>query len=91
MLMKYDRSHVTIFVLAILLILAVGYIISERITAARANELINISQRAYYAGVYDTVSALYAQTENCGVAEVNLVNVTREVVDVGCIKSGTPK
>jgi len=89
--MKYDRSQVIIFVLAILLILSVGYIISEHITAARTNELINISQRAYYAGVYDTVSALYAQTENCGIATVNLVNVTRKVVDVGCIKSEDAK
>lgn len=84
--MKYEKSTIVIIVLAALLLAAVGYIAFGKIQTERAFELQNVSQQAYYAGVYDTVSSLYTQTQNCNIATVNLVNLTRRVVDVDCIK-----
>lgn len=85
-LMKYEKSTVIIIVLSALLVIAAGFIASEQLQKARAAQLLNVSQQAYYAGVYDTVSSLYRETENCNVATVNLINLTRQLVDVSCLK-----
>ena len=82
---KLNKSKLVVIMLAILLVIALVYIAFDKYSSYRQMQYIKAYQEGYNQGVYNMVLSLYQQTENCQPTTVNLGNVTRQVIDVGCI------
>ena len=75
-----------VVILAVLLVLAVGYIIVDKVQRARTTQLLTTYRQGYQQGLIDTVLTLYQQTEKCQTTTINTGNATRRVVDVTCLQ-----
>jgi len=85
--MAINKSKTIILALALLLIVSVGYIIFERFQEAQQQLYLQAAQSGYNKGIQDTVVSLYQQTNNCQLTTINIGNVTRQIVDVECVKA----
>ena len=86
---KIDKTKITITVLAVLLIISVSYIAIDKFQNMRINELQQVYQQGYSQGVRDTVISLMQQTENCVSTTITVGNLTREVIDITCLRIST--
>lgn len=84
--MKLSKERTIIIVLVILLGISVFYIVFDAVQRQRTQELVAIYQQGYDQGLTDAVLTLYQQTEGCNAAVINIGNVTRQVLDVDCLK-----
>jgi len=81
-----SKQKTVIAVLLILLVVALAYIVFDKWQLARQREVINVYRQGYSQGLNDTVTTLYQQTEKCQITTINLGNLTKQVVDVACLK-----
>ncbi len=87
--MKSNKSKFVVIVLVVLLLIAVGYIIYDKVQQRRQTQLLTALQQGYNQGIYGAVLSLYQQTEKCQVTTITLGNLTRQVVDVACIQQAS--
>tara|TARA_Y100000310_G_C19974611_1_gene487017 strand:+ start:167 stop:451 length:285 start_codon:yes stop_codon:yes gene_type:complete len=81
------KFRLTITILAILLVLSVGYIAIDKYTTSREQQLMATYQGGYNKGVQDAVVSLYQQTNNCQPATINIGNLTKQIFDVACLQN----
>ena len=81
------KAKIAIGILVVLLVAALGYIGWGMYQQQRYNDAVSAYKEGYTQGVADATSSLYQYTENCGAAKLFLGNVTRQVVDVDCVKA----
>ena len=62
------------------------YIIYEKITESREQELANAYQNGYDKGLTDAAITVYKQTENCQTTTITIGNLTKTVFDISCLK-----
>ena len=76
------RKEVVFWIIVIALIATLVYIGVEKIQERELSKL----QGVYLQGITDTVTTLYAQTNNCQITTITLGNETRQVIDVSCLQ-----
>lgn len=81
-----SKERMAIVILGVLLVLSVGYIVFDSVQKQRNQEMVTVYRQGYNQGLTDAVVTLYRQTENCNAAVINIGNVTRQVVDTGCLR-----
>lgn len=81
-----NKQKITIIVLSIALFGLAQYVIYEKITESRQQELTDAYQNGYNKGLTDTAVAVYKQTENCQTTTITIGNLTKTVFDVSCLK-----
>ncbi|GEM_PF-996567 len=81
-----DKQKALIAVLALLLILVLGYVAVDKAKTAYNSAILKAQQQGYIAGVTDSVASAYIQTDNCQVATLYLGNATRQIADYECLK-----
>ncbi len=86
---KPNKHKLLVVILVVLLLIAVGYIIYDKVQQKRQAQLYNALQQGYNQGLYNAVVSLYQQTEECKVTAITLGNLTRQVVDVACIQQAS--
>ena len=84
--MKTKKQTIAVIVLAVLLVASIVYIGINKWQDTRQKELTTVYQQGYSRGVTEAVTALYQQTEECKITTINLGNMTRQVVNVGCVR-----
>ncbi|MBI2133749.1 hypothetical protein HYU11_03650 [Candidatus Woesearchaeota archaeon] len=77
-----EKLKVLIAALSVLLMLALGYIANGKLEAIRTDA----GKEGYGQGITAAVVAAYQQTENCQVATITMGNLTKQVVDVECVR-----
>jgi|GEM_PF-2808891 hypothetical protein len=85
---KINKSKLAFVLLAILLLIAIGYIAIDKWQDYKQLQYIKAYQDGYSAGVYNAVVSLYQQTEKCQATTINVGNATRQVADAACLKAG---
>lgn len=83
------KSKITIIALSIALFGLGQYVIYEKITESRQQELTNAYQNGYNKGLTDAAVTVYKQTENCQTTTITIGNLTKTVFDVSCLKIGS--
>ncbi|MBU4580777.1 hypothetical protein KKB43_07275 [Patescibacteria group bacterium] len=78
--------NITVLVLAILLVLAVGYIAYGFYSDARLQEQMQIYQSGAQVGYEQAVSQLYEQAKSCQQVPVIYNNETINIVAVECLQ-----
>ena len=81
-----NKSKITIIALSVALFALAQYVIYEKITESRQQELINAYQNGYSKGMADAAVTVYKQTENCQTATITIGNLTKTVFDLSCLK-----
>ncbi len=81
-----NKQKITIIVLSIALFALAQYVIYEKITESRQQELVNAYQNGYNKGLTDAAVTIYKQTENCQTTTIAIGNLTKTVFDVSCLK-----
>jgi hypothetical protein len=79
---KMNKERVIIYILAILLVISVGYTVIGWIQGSAF-------QAGYNKGITDAVVTLYQQTSNCKATTINIGNITRQVIDTSCLTTKT--
>ncbi|MDE1725725.1 MAG: hypothetical protein KGH89_00480 [Thaumarchaeota archaeon] len=82
-----NKQKITIVALSVALFVSAQYIIYEKITESRQQELANAYQGGYKNGLTDAAVAVYKQTENCQTTTVTIGNLTKTIFDVSCLKA----
>ena len=82
-----NKQKIIIIVLSVALFVIVQYVIYEKTTESRQQELANAYQGGYNKGLSDAVTAVYNQTENCKTTTLTIGNLTRTVLDLSCLKT----
>lgn len=81
-----NKSKITIIALSVALFSLGQYVIYEKITESRQQDLVNTYQAGYNKGLTDAIVAVYKQTENCQTTTITLGNLTKTVFDISCLK-----
>lgn len=81
-----NKSKITIIVLSISLFALAQYVIYEKITESRQQELASAYQNGYNKGLTDAAITVYKQTENCQTTTITIGNLTKTVFDLSCLK-----
>lgn len=81
-----NKQKITIIALSIALFVSAQYIIYEKITESRQQELANAYQNGYNKGLTDAAVTVYKQTENCQTTTITIGNLTKTVFDLSCLK-----
>ncbi len=82
--MKKDRK--LIIILAIFLVLAVGYISIDKYIDARQKEQISIYQQGMQAGYKQAIVQLVQQASTCQQVPVYIENQTINMIAVSCLQ-----
>ena len=62
-----------------------GYIIFEKIYESILINEIKFYQKGYDDGIRDTATVIFEQTENCGVSKLELLNSSKQIIDISCL------
>lgn len=81
-----NKQKIIIIMLSVALFSLVQYVIYEKITESRQQELVNVYQNGYNRGLSDAATAIYKQTENCQTTTITIGNLTKTVFDLSCLK-----
>lgn len=81
-----NKSKITIIALSLALFGLSQYIIYEKITESRQQELISTYQNGYNKGLTDAAVTMYKQTDNCQTTTITIGNLTKTVFDLSCLK-----
>lgn len=81
-----QKEKIIIIILAVTLFAIIQYNILEKYQTDSTKEISEIYQIAYSNGVKDAIIALFNQTESCHESIIHSGNLTREFIDVSCIK-----
>lgn len=81
-----NKQKITIIVLSVALFALVQYVLYEKITESRQQELSNAYQNGYNKGLTDAAVTVYKQTENCQSTNITIGNLTKTVFDLSCLK-----
>jgi len=84
--MKINKQNITIIGLAVGLGLVLLFFGMDKFTQATQEQIDAAFQEGYEKGAVDFVSTLFQQTENCGITPMFFNNLTRTVVDIGCLQ-----
>jgi len=84
--MKIDKQKITIIALSVVLFLVAQYIIIDKVTEKRQEEMLQVFQEGYEEGLTDAVTALFDQTQNCQTTTITLNNFTKEILDYSCLQ-----
>lgn len=77
---------IIILILALALLVAVGYILYGRIQNSKLINQQQVFTVGYNQGLTAAVTALAQQTNNCQPAVITLGNFSRQVIDVACLQ-----
>ncbi|MFA6329261.1 MAG: hypothetical protein WCX64_01085 [Candidatus Micrarchaeia archaeon] len=80
------KAKIAIGILVVLLVAALGYIGWGVYQQQRYDDALGAYKQGYTQGVTDATTTLYQYTDGCGAAKLFLGNVTRQVVDLDCVK-----
>lgn len=83
--MDMNKQKITIIALSIALFALAQYVIYEKITESRQQELSNAYQNGYKNGLTDAAVAVYKQTENCQPTNITIGNLTKTIFDLSCL------
>ena len=82
---KPNRLGIITLVLAVLLIVAVGYISFDKYQNIQDAQLRIAYQQGYDVGITASVVSIFQQTEQCQVTTVTIGNMTKQIIDVACL------
>jgi len=93
---KPNRAGVITLVLAVLLIVAVGYISFDKYQTTKDTQLRTVYQQGYDLGITASVVSIFQQTEQCQVVNLNAVDeegnpVQKQLMDVACLRTTSPQ
>ncbi len=80
------KEKIIIIWLSVALFALAQYVIYEKITESRQQELIKAYQNGYDKGLTDAAITIYKQTENCSYTTVTIGNLTKNLFDLSCLK-----
>jgi len=75
-----------IVILAVLLIIAVGYIVKTEVQERQMEEQLNVFQSGMQAGYQQAIVQLIQDSEDCQVVPVRIANISRSFVDTSCVR-----
>lgn len=81
-----NKSKITIIALSLTLFGLSQYVIYEKITESRQQELTSTYQNGYNKGLTDAAVTVYKQTDNCQTTTITIGNLTKTVFDLSCLK-----
>ena len=81
-----NKQKITIISLSIALFVLTQYVIYEKITESRQQELVNAYQNGYNKGLTDAAVTVYKQTESCQTTTITIGNLTKTIFDAACLK-----
>ncbi len=82
-----NKQKITIIALSVALFVLAQYVIYEKITESRQQELDNAYQNGYNKGLTDAAVTIYKQTENCQTTSITIGNLTKNIFDLSCFKT----
>ncbi|MDH3678054.1 MAG: hypothetical protein OEQ12_07120 [Nitrosopumilus sp.] len=82
-----DKQKLLIIGLLVALIISIQYLVLDKWMISVNQEINQNSQVAYHQGVFDAVSTIYQQTENCEGAPITIGNLTKTVFDAACLRT----
>ncbi|MGC9309527.1 MAG: hypothetical protein ACP5D2_02410 [Candidatus Nanoarchaeia archaeon] len=86
--MKQSKwTVISIFVLALLLIGAVGYIVFDKYQEKQLEQEVSIYREGMQAGYQQAVIQLYQQASTCQQVPIQYENQTLNIVAVKCLQS----
>ena len=85
-MVNIQQSKKAIIILAILLIISMGYIGIDKYQESQETKLLNVYQKGYGKGIQETVVSLYQKTENCQTARIQIDNVSKQIFDTACLQ-----
>lgn len=89
--MKVNKQSVTIFILVLLLLLAVGYMGTTRYQSAKQSEQLNILQQGVQLGYEQAITQLMQQASTCQPVPIwvgnQTVNKTLNLIAVECLQA----
>lgn len=81
-----NRQKITIIILSVALFALVQYVIYEKIVESRQQEIAIAYQKGYDKGLTDAAVTIYKQTEDCQSTAITIGNLTKNVLDLSCLK-----
>lgn len=84
--MKPNKIKITIAILIVCLVLAVGYIAFDKYQESRQREQFSIFQQAAQYGYEQAVIQLVQQASTCQQVPVNVENQTINLIAVECLQ-----
>ena len=63
-----------------------SYLIFDKIEESIMINEIDIYQKGYEHGIRDVVKIIFEQTENCGISELDMINSSKQIIDLSCFK-----
>lgn len=85
--MRMDKQKTTAIVLAILLILAVGYIVIGKYQESQTQKQLTVYQQGVQLGYQQAIVQLIQQAATCQQVPVTFQNQTINMVAVECLKT----
>ncbi len=83
-----NKQQLAIIGLSVALFALGQYLIYERTTQSRMQEIAGAYQSGYNKGLSDAATAIYNQTENCHTTTLTIGNLTKTILDLSCLKAG---
>jgi len=87
--MKIGRKEIGLIVLAVLLVVAVVYIVNDRMEEARVQREYGIYQTGLSNGYGAAFSEIIEATTTCQAVPLNYENTTVEIVAVDCLNQAS--
>jgi len=85
--MKISRASVAAAVLAVLLVVALAYIVMDKTQQQYMTQMQASFQTGYTQGLQYGITSLLMQTDSCQTTWVRAGNFTRQLVDVSCLQA----
>ena len=79
------KINIVVFILALLLIAALGYIIIDKYRAAQQRQQLSVFQQGIQVGYQQAILQLIQQVETCQQVPVTFQNKTINVISVDCL------
>ena len=83
---KLDKQKLTLIILAVLLVLAIGYIAVDLYMGSRQRQQVSIFQQGMQAGYEQAIIQLVRQASACQAIPLYVGNQTVEFIAVGCLQ-----
>ena len=79
------KKEIWFWILLIVLIAALVYIGVDKWQDRQVSKLQMTFLEGYQQGITDTITTLYARTNDCQIGEIQIGNETRQLVDTACL------
>jgi len=84
--MRFERQNLTIWILAVLLVLAVGYIGISSYNNAKQKQQLSILQSGVQLGYEQAVVQIMQQATTCQPVPVRAENITLNLIATECLQ-----